>query len=242
MEPSTTGWESPNDAFGPPSGTSRCHAARYGGCAASLDEPRVPGVALELRPALDRLRRRDGDEQSLSSRDQRQQEDRARKQAASTCGNVLGVAQSRAILGGASRSDVQPEAGAIGASRIRSTMLVAAEVVHRVDVLAGEPNAQMHVRATASPAWPLPESAMCCPWTTTSPLRTRRPERNEHVESSPPPWSIVTNSRPPTLPANVTTPAAGARTTSRRAPRCRCPGDPTRTESRAGRSHGRPAR
>ncbi len=54
---------------------------------------------------------------------------------------------------------------------------------------------------------------MGCPWTTTSPLCTRRPERNEHVESRPPPWSIVTNNRPPTLPANVTTPAAGARTT-----------------------------
>lgn len=89
-------------------------------------EPGVTGVALELRPTLDRLRRRDGDEESLSCRHQRQQDDRARKQAASTCGNVLGVAQSRAILGGAGRSDVQPEAGMIGARWIRSTMLIAA--------------------------------------------------------------------------------------------------------------------
>ena len=38
-DPSTTGCESPNAAFGPPRGTSRCHDATYGGCAASLENP-----------------------------------------------------------------------------------------------------------------------------------------------------------------------------------------------------------
>ena len=72
VEPSTTGWESPNAAFGPPSGTPSCHADSIRGLRRVVHEPRVTGVALELRPTLDRLRRRDGDEESLSSRDQRQ--------------------------------------------------------------------------------------------------------------------------------------------------------------------------
>jgi hypothetical protein len=34
--------------------------------------------------------------------------------------------------------------------------------------------------------------------------------RNEYLDSSPSPWSIVRKSLPPTGPANVTVPAAGA--------------------------------
>jgi hypothetical protein len=36
---------------------------------------------------------------------------------------------------------------------------------------------------------------------------------HEHVLEMPPPWSIVRNNRPPTLPAKVTTPSSGATTT-----------------------------
>ena len=42
--------------------------------------------------------------------------------------------------------------------------------------------------------------------------RDARARNETRCSSTPPPWSIVTNSRPPTGPANVTMPSAGART------------------------------
>jgi hypothetical protein len=59
-------------------------------------------------------------------------------------------------------------------------------------------------------AWPHPVVATACPRATWSPRRTITEVRYEHVLSTPPPWSIVRNSRPPTLPANDTTPPSGA--------------------------------
>jgi hypothetical protein len=47
-------------------------------------------------------------------------------------------------------------------------------------------------------------------------LRTIAPFKNEHVLVSPPPWSIVTKSLPPTFPANVTTPSSAATMTVER--------------------------
>jgi len=47
-------------------------------------------------------------------------------------------------------------------------------------------------------------------------LRTITPFKNEQVLVSPPPWSIVRNSLPPTFPANVTTPSSGAMITVER--------------------------
>jgi hypothetical protein len=51
---------------------------------------------------------------------------------------------------------------------------------------------------------------------------------HEQVLLTPPPWSIVKKSRPPTLPAKVTTPASGATITVERSvamsiPRCPAP-------------------
>jgi hypothetical protein len=49
--------------------------------------------------------------------------------------------------------------------------------------------------------------------TTHSPGSTATPSRYEYEVRSPPPWSMVTDRVPATLPANVTVPAAAARTT-----------------------------
>ena len=60
-----------------------------------------------------------------------------------------------------------------------------------------------------------PQSVVATGWprTTWSFLWTSTLESHEHVLVTPPPWSMVRNKRPPTLPAKVTTPASGATTT-----------------------------
>ena len=74
----------------------------------------------------------------------------------------------------------------------------------------------------------MPVAPIVWPRDTTSPLRTAATEIHEYVLESPPPWTIVTNSSPPTRPANDTLPASGARigvpgATAMSIPRCPAP-------------------
>ena len=87
------------------------------------ERSRVARVALRLGPAPDRLGGGSPQDEPASPDHHGGEDDRAREEAASTCGNEPGVAQSRAILGGTRRSDARPAPQATGASRMRSTNL-----------------------------------------------------------------------------------------------------------------------
>ena len=72
------------------------------------ERSRVARVALRLRPPADRLGGGRPEDEPASPDHHGGEDDRTREEAASTCGNEPGVAQSRAILGGARRSDARP--------------------------------------------------------------------------------------------------------------------------------------
>ena len=146
-DPSTTGCERPKSpGAGPREGrrgaTTPCTAAgrhpRGNPCG-----PRRPAfVSTRRSPAPTRPRRAANHPRTIAKRT------RAPVKGGDVVPrrNELGVAQSRAILGGAGRSDAQPVNRAIGASRIRSTTLAGPEVVERVDVLPVQAHAEVHVR------------------------------------------------------------------------------------------------
>jgi hypothetical protein len=67
---------------------------------------------------------------------------------------------------------------------------------------------------TASRSWARPAAPTWSPRTTRSPRTTSTESRYDRVVTIPRPWSMLTDNRPATEPAKVTTPAATAATGS----------------------------
>ena len=163
-DPSMTGCESPNVAV-----RARRGARRDATIPDTVAGPRRssdPSGRVALRTGSSRPTGLGGSgpiRTSQSSRDHHGgEDDRAREEAASTCGNEPGVAQSRAILGGARRSDAQRSLRRDGREPDEVDEPRGTEVVERVDVLAVSRTPRCTFGAV-SPTWPAPESAIDLP-------------------------------------------------------------------------------